>query len=305
MVRSISQQFVPYAGFSGSTRHEGHTHEHYTSKDQGAAIGAIFGAVIGVYLAATFTVPAATGSGGPGAGVAAALATVGGSMVIGATLGGAIGTVVGEDGQEAPPAQSSPASPQEPAQGQDEGVIGIGPFNTGDPGSQGPSQGGGGADSGAGTGAGPGSSGGGACFLGGTPVVLADGRRMPIEQIPVGALVVAQDPDSGDVSAQPATHTFTHHVRSTLLLSFSDGTTLHTTRQHRFFVPERGFLAAGRLTPGMSVVTLGNQYLTVLGSTPVEREAIVYNLEVAQAHTYFVGPQGVWVHNEKIDDPPD
>lgn len=285
-----------------------------SSKDSGAATGALIGAGVGlaagvyVFVVSTgiVTVGSApvTGPAAPALGTASGLAAGIGTWAaltgLGAAIGGAIGTLVGDDDPTPPPATNPGAS------GDPGGSIGIGPFTTGD-GTQGSSDTGqrGGSDSGQDGNQGSSSSGGGHCFLGGTPVILADGSTLPIEQIPLGTLVVAQDPDSGDVTAQPTTATFTHHVHSTLLLHLSDGSTLHTTRQHRFFVPEHGFLAAGRLTPGMSVVTLSNQYLTVLGSTPVESEAVVYNLEVANAHTYFVGQQGVWVHNKKIDDPPD
>ncbi len=305
MATAVSRPFFPRSPARSPRRHPtGPQEDRSGSKDKGSAIGALIGfgigIPVGIYVGIN-TAVATTGATGiilgpaaPAAGIAAGIAAgvgVDAALTgIGSAIGGAIGTIVGDDDDSkssAPPANSS-QDPGEP--------IGIGPFNTGDGSSPGSS----GGESGQ-----SGNSGGGACFLGGTPVVLADGTRLPIEQIPLGTLVVAQDPDSGDVSAQPATRTFTHHVRSTLLLHLSDGTTLHTTRQHRFFVPEHGFLAAGRLSPGMSVVTLSNQYLTILGSTPVEIDATVYNLEIAHAHTYFVGQQGVWVHNEKIDDPPD
>ena len=284
------QPSLAYAAVrSGSSRHA-HTHDHYNGKDQGTAIGTAYGFVIGIYLA-TFTVPAATGAGGPGAGVAAAIATVGGSMAIGATLGGAIGTIVGEDGQDAPPAQSAPAqsppsSPQGPQPGdQDNSTIGIGPFNTG-------------GDSGTGQGGGP-------CFIAGTPVLLADGRHIPIETVQVGDLLASKDTGSGATESQPATHLFTHEVNSTLLLHLSNGTTLHTTKQHRFFVPGLGFVAAGRLTPGTALLTYEEQSPTVLGTTPLHEEATVYNLEIAGFHTYFVGKENFWVHNEKDEYPPD
>ncbi len=310
MATAVSRPFLAPTLPRGSTRHAHGPQEDRTgSKDKGSAIGALIGFTIGIpvgiYVGIN-TAVATTGATGiilgpaaPAAGVAAGIAAgvgVDAALTgIGAAIGGAIGTLAGDDDPAPPPATESGPS------GDPGGSLGIGPFSTGEGGPDGGQ--GSGQDAGQGDSGSSGGSGG--CFLGGTPVLLADGTSLPIEGIPLGTLVVAQDPFTGNVSAQPTTQTFTHHVCSTLLLLLSDGTTLHTTRQHRFFVPERGFLAAGQLTPGMSVVTLSNQYLTVLGTSPVEEDATVYNLEVAHAHTYFVGPQGVWVHNDKITEPPD
>ena len=281
-MNTLEAQHIPLAYGavrSGSTRHE-HTREHYNDKDRGTAIGAVVGFAVGVYLS-FYTAPAAAGVGGPGAGVAAVVATIGGGMAIGAGLGGAIGTIVGEDGEESPP------SSQDSGQGDPGGAIGVGPFGRGGEGQ---------GDSGGGEGDG------GGCFVAGTPVLLADGRRVPIETVQIGDLLASRSASRDPLQPQPATELFTHHVKDTLLLHLSNGSTLHTTRQHRFFVPDLGFVPAGRLTPGAILLTHDGLSLSVLGSSPQLGPAIVYNLEIATHHTFFVGDEGVWVHNVKPEE---
>jgi RHS repeat-associated protein len=56
-----------------------------------------------------------------------------------------------------------------------------------------------------------------------------------------------------------------------------------------------GWVAAGDLYQGESVATIDGS-VRVVGTVPAG-ERTVYNLEVLGHHTYFVGDNGVWVHN--------
>jgi hypothetical protein len=66
---------------------------------------------------------------------------------------------------------------------------------------------------------------------------------------------------------------------------------IHTNQKHPFFTKERGFLPVGQITLGMHVLRADGTY----GVVPGVR--VMYNLEVAQDHTFTVG-MGQWVvHN--------
>ena len=84
----------------------------------------------------------------------------------------------------------------------------------------------------------------------------------------------------------------------------ADGETIDTTTNHPFYVEEKGWVAAGDLEVGDTLVTADGDEVEV---TDLELEKLaepitVYNLEVEDFHTYFVGEYGVLVHNSCLSD---
>ena len=136
------------------------------------------------------------------------------------------------------------------------------------------------------------------CFAAGTLVTLGDGSRKAIETVDVGDLVLSQREDGGALGAQRVSHVWEHTVERTLLLNFSNGEQLETTKEHRFHVDGGGFVSAGRLRPGAAFNTPVNN-LVLRGAKERNATTQVYNLEVENFHTYFVGDNLVWVHNKK------
>lgn len=82
-------------------------------------------------------------------------------------------------------------------------------------------------------------------------------------------------------------------------VSTSDGDTIDTTTNHPFYVEDKGWVAAGNLEIGDILVTADGDEVEV-ADIEIEKLAepiLVYNLEVEDFHTYFVGEYGVLVHN--------
>ena len=72
---------------------------------------------------------------------------------------------------------------------------------------------------------------------------------------------------------------------------------IHTNQKHPFFTQEKGFLPAGQITLGMHVLRADGTYGEVTGWKVVPGTSVMYNLTVAQDHTFVVGA-GEWVvHN--------
>ena len=136
------------------------------------------------------------------------------------------------------------------------------------------------------------------CFAAGTFVTLGDGSRKAIESVNVGDLVLSQREDGGALGAQRVAHIWEHTVQRTLFLNFRNGEQLETTKEHRFHVDGGGFVAAGRLRPGAALNTPVNN-VVLRGAKERNATTQVYNLEVENFHTYFVGDNLVWVHNKK------
>jgi len=70
--------------------------------------------------------------------------------------------------------------------------------------------------------------------------------------------------------------------------------------EHPFWVAGKGWVAAKELAKGDRLIT-PDEKVAVVGEARVEAvrgpPVAVYNLEVENTHTYFVGRSGVWVHN--------
>ncbi len=72
---------------------------------------------------------------------------------------------------------------------------------------------------------------------------------------------------------------------------------VHTNKKHPFLTQEEGFVAVGDLVPGMHIVRADGSLGVVSKWVVVSGIKTMYNLEVAQDHTFTVG-DGQWVvHN--------
>jgi cytochrome c1 len=79
------------------------------------------------------------------------------------------------------------------------------------------------------------------------------------------------------------------------------GQEIRTTAEHPFYVYNKGWVAAHRLEAGDHLGSHDGQWVRVEGVEERGEYATVYNLRVADFHTYFVGCQqwgfSVWAHN--------
>jgi len=84
------------------------------------------------------------------------------------------------------------------------------------------------------------------------------------------------------------------------------GRIIGTTAEHPFFVEGKGWTPAFDLTIGDRVLLEDGQCLRVEGVADSGRVETVYNIEVEDDHTYFVGEQNwgwaVWSHNSSYPD---
>jgi hypothetical protein len=72
---------------------------------------------------------------------------------------------------------------------------------------------------------------------------------------------------------------------------------IHTNKKHPFLTVEKRFLPVGQIKLGMHVVEADGQVGVIGGWKSVQGAMTMYNLEVAQDHTFAVGV-GQWVvHN--------
>lgn len=127
-------------------------------------------------------------------------------------------------------------------------------------------------------------------------------RTKKIEDIEVGDLVYAWDEIAGKLVKRQVKRLFLHRAKPTLVVTIADeeGRTqiIDATTEHPFWVEGRKWVAASRLRDGdiLKRITAGSTMRVVLvGFTGKNTD--VFNFEVEDTHNYFVGHQGVLVHN--------
>jgi hypothetical protein len=147
-------------------------------------------------------------------------------------------------------------------------------------------------------------------FSGGTLVMTASGAK-PIAELVEGEIVLAYNEETGEVGAYPITDTISH-VDATIVLLTIDGETLETTPDHPFYVMDTApWLMVGEIAGHwveVDELQIGDEIRKADGSTGVVRAIKIvlqpqrmYNLTVAEAHTFFVG-HGQWLaHNCRVN----
>jgi hypothetical protein len=149
------------------------------------------------------------------------------------------------------------------------------------------------------------------CFTGDTIVATADGPRA-IRTIQVGDRVWTADPETGKESLQPVTKTMQRETTALRLIDVG-GETIRTTDVHPFWIEGKGWTKAGEIVAGDQLRTEAGAQLTVVASTTEPQggaimpaslssqphgTTTVYDLEVADTHTFFVSAHKVLVHNK-------
>jgi hypothetical protein len=136
-------------------------------------------------------------------------------------------------------------------------------------------------------------------FPAGTPVVLADGTTKPIDQIGYGDELLATDPDAGVTRPARVTATFSHPADRLLEITLADGGRVLTTPGHRLYVEGRGWARASDLHPKDRLRTAAGAADAVVGVRAVTAPQRVWDLTVADLHTFYVkaGATPVLVHN--------
>jgi hypothetical protein len=145
-------------------------------------------------------------------------------------------------------------------------------------------------------------AGGDQCFVAGTPVLTQAGLQ-PIETITVGTLVRTRSAeDAGSLEWKPVTRTFVRTtaaiVRLTIAGSDGEAEVIEVTPEHLVHARGRGWVEVATLEPGRDVLeSKDDEPLPVIAGESLALDTTVFNLAVADDHTYFAGSRSIWVHN--------
>jgi hypothetical protein len=137
------------------------------------------------------------------------------------------------------------------------------------------------------------------CFAAGTMVRTIDGSP-PIENIRAGDLVLTQNSKSGELSFQPVVTAYHNPPNATLRIDLGTETIV-ATGIHRFWKAGQGWVMARELKTGDTLRTMGG--IAVVRSVESERVQPVFNLQVAEGESFFVGGSGVLAHDNSVVSP--
>ncbi|WP_274561708.1 Hint domain-containing protein [Streptomyces spiramyceticus] len=150
-------------------------------------------------------------------------------------------------------------------------------------------------------------------FLPGTPVLLGNGTRIPIEAVRIGDRVTVTDPTSGLTTTRRVTNTITTYDDkdfTRLTIRTPAGLRAITaTDTHPFWLTGSArqgarWADAGDIRPGAKLRTPEGAGLPVTAVAQHTRRQTTYDLTVAGIHTYYVGigSQNALVHNNDCVD---
>ncbi|MEJ3741937.1 polymorphic toxin-type HINT domain-containing protein [Actinomycetes bacterium KLBMP 9797] len=141
-------------------------------------------------------------------------------------------------------------------------------------------------------------------FMPGTLVLLANGSTKPIEEIDVGEVVLATDPETGVTAGKTVVATIVGSGAKNLVRVTVDTgeqtAEVVATAGHPFWVPELGdWLDATDLRPGQWLRTSAGTWVQITAIERWSQAATVHNLTIPDIHTYYVSvaQASVLVHN--------
>ena len=133
------------------------------------------------------------------------------------------------------------------------------------------------------------------CFIAGT-LILTNAGAKPIEQIKLGDIVWAYNDTTQSYGQKKVIHLFQYQRDSVYHITVGKET-IKATADHPFYIGGR-WLRVAELKIGDSVKLFDGSNLVIEQITVVPGRTTVYNFEVEDYHTYYVGDAKVLVHNE-------
>jgi hypothetical protein len=138
------------------------------------------------------------------------------------------------------------------------------------------------------------------CFAAGTPIQTPSGSK-PIEEFVPSDWVLAQDESDPDAvpTLRQVEEVFENQAQ--VMVMGLGGREIETTPEHPFWVRDKGWTAAGEIETGDELRSHDGQWIPLESKQLTDRIVTVYNMRVAEDHTYFVGSPlwgfTVWAHN--------
>jgi hypothetical protein len=136
------------------------------------------------------------------------------------------------------------------------------------------------------------------CFTAGTEVLTKTGLKN-IEQIKKDELVLTRNEATGKNEYKKVAVPFGSTRNKMVDLELASGELIQLSNNHPVYVVSKGWIEAAKLIPGDKLVKdSGNtEPVKKITAWPLDKYVQVYNCEVEGNHNFFVGKEGIMVHN--------
>jgi RHS repeat-associated protein len=135
-------------------------------------------------------------------------------------------------------------------------------------------------------------------FVAGTLVHTQQGI-IAIEDVHIGDMVWSYNEKTGEQEWNKVVHLIQGDQEYELvILRLENGDTIEATTEHPFWVIGHGWQYAKMLVTG-DILSLINGNIKIAEIIFDKRSVFVYNFNVSNAHTYYIGNDGILVHNTK------
>ena len=137
------------------------------------------------------------------------------------------------------------------------------------------------------------------CFVAGTEVLTENGL-VNIEDIKVGMKVYSYNEETEQVELKEVRNTFINVGKKDMVKTTVNGEIIESTSRHEFYVVGKGWMPAFKLEKGDILLNNEGEEVFVENVELIiseGNEVTVYNMEVTDNHNYFVGEEGILVHN--------
>ncbi|RKZ80858.1 MAG: hypothetical protein DRR19_23005, partial [Candidatus Parabeggiatoa sp. nov. 1] len=129
-------------------------------------------------------------------------------------------------------------------------------------------------------------------------LVHTENGLKPISEIKVGDKVLSYDERTETTRYQPVMAVIQGEQRYQLIsITLDSGESLEATAEHPFYIKGKGWNPASSLKVGQALQLHNGTTVVIKQIDTSVRLEKVYNLTVANTHNYFVGEDGVLVHN--------
>lgn len=135
------------------------------------------------------------------------------------------------------------------------------------------------------------------CFVSGTFIHTPDGL-IAVDDLEVGDKVLTMNTNRMALVESEVLKIHEHQDHEVLILVAGDENIV-ATPEHPFYLPDQGeYLRLGSLEVGYNLRAKNGDLVPVQSIIPMPQRETVYNITVEGEHNFFVGPQGILVHNK-------